>query len=296
MSELHIVTVATESKYYFPYLIESCKRHGKELEVLGYGEIWKGFNWRFKLIIDYLKKLPKDDIVCFIDGYDVLCVRDLNEMKKIFLEKRNKTGCEIIIGINDFNNNYIYNLAAYIYFGKCNNSYINAGAYIGYVNDLLKIINEIHKMNSKDDADDQILITEYCNKGNNNIYIDNNFELFVTLLCPLIEIDQYLEISEDTKVIKYKSEQPFFIHANGYGYLDRIIMRLGYSIELNKIKNELFYNFLEKKVFLYVYMILKNNIILIIFIILLFLLFFYISKNHKKIMKKFIKKNIKKIK
>ena len=38
INDLHIVTVATESKYYFPYLIESCKRHGKELEVLGYGE------------------------------------------------------------------------------------------------------------------------------------------------------------------------------------------------------------------------------------------------------------------
>lgn len=59
MSELHIVTVATESKYYFPYLVESCKKYGKELEVLGYGEKWKGFNWRFKLMIEYLKNYLK---------------------------------------------------------------------------------------------------------------------------------------------------------------------------------------------------------------------------------------------
>ena len=295
MSELHIVTVATESKYYFPYLMKSCKRHGKELEVLGFGEIWKGFNWRFKLMIDYLNKLPKDDIVCFIDGYDVLCVRDLNEMKKIFLEKRNKTGCEIIIGINDFNNNYIYNLAAYIYFGKCNNSYINAGVYIGYAKELLKVISEIHKINNKDDADDQVLITEYCNKSNINIYIDTKFELFLSILCPLIEIDKYLEISED-KIINYKSNQPFFIHANGYGYLDGTIKKLGYPIELNKIKNELFYNFLEKKIFLYLFMILKNNIVLIILIIILFFFLFYINNNYKKIIKKLkFSKKIKKI-
>jgi hypothetical protein len=287
MSELHIVTVATESKYYFPYLIESCKRHGKELEILGYGEKWKGFNWRFKLMIEYLKKLPQNDIVCFVDGYDVLCVRDLDEMKKLFLEIRNKTGCEMIIGINEFDkNNYIYNIVAYTYFGKCNDSYINAGAYIGYANDLLKIINEIIQINNKDDADDQVLITEYCNKSNTNIYIDNNGILFVTLFHPLCEIDEYFEISEDTKVVSYKLNRPFFIHANTYGYLDGIIKKLGYSMESNKIKNELFYNFLEKKIFLYVFMILKNNVILIIFLIILLLLFFYISKNYKKNNKK----------
>jgi len=287
MSELHIVTVATESKYYFPYLIESCKRHGKELEILGYGEKWKGFNWRFKLMIEYLKKLPQNDIVCFVDGYDVLCVRDLDEMKKVFLEIRNKTGCEMVIGINEFDtNNYIYNFGSYYYFGKCNNSYINAGAYIGYANDLLKIMNEIIQINNKDDADDQVLITEYCNKSNTNIYIDNNGILFVTLFHPLCEIDEYFEISEDTKVVSYKSNRPFFIHANTYGYLDGIIKKLGYSMESNKIKNELFYNFLEKKIFLYTFMILKNNIILIVFLITLLLIFFYISKNYKKIIKK----------
>jgi len=53
---LHIVTVANHSEYYFQYLVESCKKCGKELDILGYGEEWKGFNWRLTLIINYLKK------------------------------------------------------------------------------------------------------------------------------------------------------------------------------------------------------------------------------------------------
>ena len=36
-----------------PYLVESCKRNGKELTILGYGEKWQGFVWRFKLMIEY---------------------------------------------------------------------------------------------------------------------------------------------------------------------------------------------------------------------------------------------------
>jgi hypothetical protein len=42
-----IITVATKSDYYFPYLKESIKRNGSELIVLGYNEVWQGFNWRF---------------------------------------------------------------------------------------------------------------------------------------------------------------------------------------------------------------------------------------------------------
>jgi cell division control protein 42 len=32
-----------------------------------------------------LNKLNKNDIVCFVDGYDVICVRNLNQLKNTFL-------------------------------------------------------------------------------------------------------------------------------------------------------------------------------------------------------------------
>lgn len=34
---IHIVTVATHNEGYFEYLVESCKRNGAKLEVLGWG-------------------------------------------------------------------------------------------------------------------------------------------------------------------------------------------------------------------------------------------------------------------
>jgi hypothetical protein len=40
MDDLHIVTVVTKSNYYFPYLVESCKKNGKELTILGYNKEW----------------------------------------------------------------------------------------------------------------------------------------------------------------------------------------------------------------------------------------------------------------
>ena len=35
---MKLVTVATRSERYFPFLLESCERHGAKLEVLGWGQ------------------------------------------------------------------------------------------------------------------------------------------------------------------------------------------------------------------------------------------------------------------
>ena len=97
MNDVHIVTVSTENKFYFDYLKQSCHKNGKELEVLGYRQEWKGFNWKLKLMLEYLNKLNKNDIVCFVDGYDVICVRNLNQLKNTFLNIKTREKCNIII-------------------------------------------------------------------------------------------------------------------------------------------------------------------------------------------------------
>jgi hypothetical protein len=284
MDDLHIVTVATESKYYFPYLVESCKRNGKELEVLGYGEKWKGFNMKYKQMIEYLRKLPEKDIVCFVDGYDVLCVRDLSELKKEFLEIREKTGCKMVVS-EDIHQFSLMKFFTFLTCGKCNNISINSGMYIGYAPDLLKILEEMIKINDKDDADDQLLLTQYCNQSKNSVYIDSEQQLFLTICTPLTELDQYVEVSETTKKVSYHSSHPFFVHANFYGYLDGLIQKLGYSIEPNKIKNELFNHLFIKKVCLYPYMLIKNHLLFFILLILVIIILVVVVRNHKKIPK-----------
>lgn len=37
---MRLVTVATHSERYFPYLLESCKRVDAKLDVLGWGQPW----------------------------------------------------------------------------------------------------------------------------------------------------------------------------------------------------------------------------------------------------------------
>jgi len=286
MDKLHIVTVATDPQYYFPYLVESCKVNGKELEVLGMGEKWQGFNWRYVKMMEYLKNLQTDDIVCFVDGYDVVCCRNLNELVTEFLKIKERTGCKMVVAHEKTSQIMSSNV---LYFGKCKNESINSGTYIGYVSDVLEIIENIYKLNPKNNADDQVLMTQYCKKSDNEIYCDRESKLFLTLSYPLEEIDTYVDIDETNKIATYNSNQPFFIHANGYGYLDGVIRKLGYSIEGDKIKNELFRNILEKKIWMYLKLIISEYYFIFILFILLIIIFVIIYFK-RKIFILFIKK------
>ena len=288
MNNLHIVTIVNESKYYFPYLVESCKRNGKELEVLGMGDKWeKGNMTKFKLMINYLKNLPKNDIVCFIDGFDVICCRDLSELKDEFLTIHKETNCKIIIGY-DIKSGF-FNFFSKIVFGKCNNYLINSGLYIGYANDLLEIILNVFNLFKNETVSDQVALTQYCNMSDiNDFYIDSKNEFFCNIMATLEDISKYVNIDQKNNILTYNSNKPFFIHAPGFGYLDTIIRKLGYNIsieESNEIRKQIFNNVIKKGI-PFILIGIKKNILYIIAFIILIVLIIYICKNYNNNIKK----------
>ena len=246
MEDFHVVTVATQSKYYFPYLVQSCKRHGKELEVLGFGEKWGGFNQRNRLMCDYLKTLPANHIVCFVDGYDVLCVRDLKEMKDAFVKIQKETNCKIVVAKDGYDERFKFILKPFFafLFKQCQNININAGSYIGYSGDLLEILQKIYEENPNDKYDDQKLLTSYCKKNTQQFYIDTNRQFFSVICKVWSNLDEMVDIKNMEVYIN--NQTPFFIHAVAGGYLDNIIIRLGYDYD-HKIKYDIFKNMVVDK-------------------------------------------------
>lgn len=282
-NNLHIVTVATHSQYYFPYLIESCEKMGSKLVILGYGKKWKGFSWKFKLVIDYLNNLDKNNIVCFVDGYDVICTRNLKELSTNFLKLKKKNNCKIIISEHKLiKNNYLLDINETILnfsFGKCKNKFLNSGIYIGQVKDLLEILNKVY-IDDIDTMDDQLLLTKYCQTYPDDIYIDTNNELFLSLELPYKEIDSYLEF--DNNKVSYNNNYPFFIHGPGQTYLDNIIIKMNYNYT-DKINNKIFSE-IPNRFFFYI----KNNKIIYIILFILILsvgVGAYFYKKNKKIRK-----------
>jgi hypothetical protein len=225
---MKLITVATHSEFYFPWLLQSCKRFNVDLIKLGWGEKWQGFTWRFKLVLEYLKNLPPDEIVCFIDGYDVLLLQPLEKMEQIAKHILQETGSKIIIA-EDIQKNPIVKVLNDMYFGQCKSQHLNAGTYIGYAKDIYEILNNIYATeNVSNNSDDQQLLTQYCTKYLNLFYIDDKNQLFVSLLDPLRNIKRHLTLHENNVI--YNNAKPFLIHAPGLTCMNTLIKSLGYQM------------------------------------------------------------------
>jgi procollagen-lysine,2-oxoglutarate 5-dioxygenase len=280
---IEVITISTDNKFYYPYLVESCKKNKGKLTTLGMGEEWQGYNWKFKKMLNYLTNLSDDMIVCFVDGYDVISSRDLTELAYEFIKLKNKYKCKIIAGCDEYG--FIgKKIVAHMSFGKCDNHYLNSGTYIGYVKDLKDIISKIYHLNPSDSADDQVLMVQYYNEHPGEIHIDHECKLFLTLMYPLIEVDYFTPITINNNklhAIDYKS-MPFFVHAPGNGFLNNIIIKLGYGTPDSDVKNKLTYAMADKLYYHLKRLFIDYKYIFLSIIVILVVISFTITKNITK--------------
>lgn len=228
-----LITVATHADGYFEWLKLSCKRHNTDITVLGWNEEWKGYAWRFMLMVDYLQLIPDDELVCFIDAFDVLLLRPLSEIEEYYNSIAKISNKKIIIAYNRVKSQTIKIMSDYV-FDTCKDIAINAGTYLGRAKDVREILKQIMQHNMNETLDDQKLLTEYCSTNPEVFYIDQDSIFFLTIENPLDDV-----IDENTKIIDnklyYMGTRPFFIHANGNGKLDGIIKTMNYNINENEI-------------------------------------------------------------
>ena len=275
-SKLYLVTIATENKFYMNYLISSIKKYDMELKILGYGMKWQGYNWRNKLVLDFINNLNPNDIICCIDGYDVICIRDPDEMINEFNKIKSRENCKIIAGCEYHQSTFNY-VTSKLFFGNCKGQSVCAGTYIAQVKDLKNIIGNILEMNQDNNSDDQVLLTKYCYLNPTNIYIDVNSELFLTLSnsSNQLDITNYLDSSNNIVV---NGNKPFFLHAPGNTCIDNVLKKLGYVVE-NEICKDIISNIPNKNSH-YINEVINNFFIHFVILLLIIIL---VIKYHYKI-------------
>jgi len=233
---MKFVTVATHSDGYFDFLQQSCERHNIELNVLGWGMKFQGWVWRLNIIKDYYNALDPEEIVCFIDAYDVIILQDASEIEKTF----KNMNARIVIA-QDVNINPVKEIMArFVYFGTCNNVRVNAGTYIGYVKDVLWMMNSICIMNDCDNdttLDDQKMITDLCKHMPLRFTIDTDKDIFICT-----SYKSYMELADISvdkqKVLYYKmTATPCILHGAGGAHINDIIKSLGYDIVIKDNKS-----------------------------------------------------------
>jgi hypothetical protein len=235
---MKLLTVATHSERYYPYLKLSAEKYGHELVTLGWGEKWKGFTWRFELIRNYLKSLD-DQLICFIDGYDVLILNDAATIENKFNEITNNDKTKVVVSVEIPTKSLIDNLFL-IQITKCNNYSINAGTYIGYSSALLILYEKLcNKYKCTNDSVDQIFMQKHCLEGNNELILDTQSKLFlvITSISEKLSSGKHdIEIKDD--VLFYKNQTPCILHASAYTDFDDIIDSLGYDNTIFRARNE----------------------------------------------------------
>jgi hypothetical protein len=254
---MKVITVATESGGYFNTLIESSKKYNYQLIILGFGNEWKGFGWRVKLVLNFLKQLPPEEIVMMVDAYDVIFLRDSKDIIDEFKKLNTRFLCGAFRKING--------IIGYVQekeFGKCKNNllypYVNicAGTWMGYVED---IINLYSKYEIDNNQDDQILLNIIYDQVNNQkiITADTKFNIFCTLFPNLISG----EIRDEDKIIVNNNElicgntntKPFAIHGLANTKLNNIL----YQLEFKNYDNNVSWIYTIKKVFYHLGLLFK---------------------------------------
>lgn len=163
---IHILTVATDSSK-LNYIKKSSEIYDLYYNNIGQGVIWNGGDMsgsgggqKINLVKDQLQYYNDNDIILFVDGYDVFFTAQIDEIIDRFLG----FNCNILFSaeLNCWPN---VSLAPMFNFNtETRYKYLNSGCYIGYVKDLKRLMQD----NITDSEDDQL----YFQKK----YLDNKLD------------------------------------------------------------------------------------------------------------------------
>lgn len=184
IQKIKIITVATKESGYLKWLKESCIRNGTELIVLGMGVEWKGYITKIDLVNDFLKDQDDRDIFCFVDAYDVIMLKNIEELKDFFIKTTNETNTKIIcsiaprqkIGI-EIIDKPIDDIFRRIFNVSDSLKHINSGCYIGYCKDLKYLSSEIMKIHKETgEVDDEKILNFFYSQNVDLVYVDEKLD------------------------------------------------------------------------------------------------------------------------
>ena len=227
MSPIRYVCVATEMKLYLPYLKELIP----ELAILGLNTPWEGFITKYKLLQAYLSSagIVDDDLVCFIDAYDVLPTKQLPRFESNYRAfMKANPAVKIIVGYDKVENIFHEYICQAI-FGTVDDERLNSGQFIGTAKNIREMITYI-LTNTQHFQTDQIELTKYANQFKTEVYIDTPQAFFYVRSRPLQQV--FLSVAASKAA---SATGPAFIHANGNGFLDQFLQREhGIQLGLNE--------------------------------------------------------------
>jgi hypothetical protein len=210
---LHIFTFATDlSKA--RYLKQTEEFHNIHINYIGASK-WTGYLDKITYMKTAIATLPPDDIVCFVDAYDVLVNEDESEIIRRF----KSYDCDLLFGVelNCYPDTYKSDLDSVNTIEGNLYKYINTGGYIGYtkaVKDMFEWKNDAELKAICDRGTDQAYGIEYflSNVNTKQLKLDIECKLFQNM--HLVSWNE-LEFRNGHMYNIVMEVSPCFIHFNG---------------------------------------------------------------------------------
>ena len=200
---LHIVTVVTDMNK-AKYLETTSKMFNINVNYIIH-DIWNGRTEANKLILERIKNIPDNDIICVIDGYDTM----INGSTQEIIDKFKWYDCEILFGAELTCNIEDVKKLQDIMKVPTKYRYLNSGGYMGYSKNIQKMLEEQNKRC-------KVYYPTYYVKNSEKVKIDYMCKIFQNMLyvpCDdfLVKLKRYYNLRFD--------EFPCFIHFNGGSYI-----------------------------------------------------------------------------
>lgn len=213
LERFHVCTVATYRHPNLEKLIQSCHKNGINLDILALGHPYFGNGTKFIHLVQYLNALNEDDIVMFVDAFDVLIVSSKKKILRKFL--RENTPFLMSAEMNCAPHPH---LASSYPPAPTPFKYINTGSFIGYVRNLKAWLQDLQPISARECDQGQTTI-HYLKHPNNRQHfkLDYHCRLFLPLY---LLHDHEVKIDKTHRIVEcmITHSYPCLIHANGQSF------------------------------------------------------------------------------
>lgn len=207
---LHVCTVANKRHPNLQKLIHSCNAHGIKLDIIGMNKVYRRNTDKLRYMKRYCKRLPKNDLVLFVDAFDVLILADKKEIVSRFLD----LNVPMLMAMET--NCWPIESASFYPSTSSPFKYINSGCYMGWVKDVKKWLNAFDKILLAEKSD-QAAVHKVFERNPSFHALDHWNKIF---LCLYQVPSDVLQIDKVNKQIhcSYTNSSPCILHANGKSF------------------------------------------------------------------------------
>lgn len=210
---VHHLTVATDITK-LTYLNKSVEGMGSKFVNLGQNVVWTGGDMskpgggmKINLVKQYIKFLPDNEIIFFVDGYDVF----INDNTETIIERFKGFDVDVLFAAEK---NCWPSKEMEAFFPKSNTDYnfLNSGVYIGYVKGLKTLFN----LEINDSDDDQLYLQKQYIKAkiDDNVVVALDHENYIFQCLAGAEKD--IEIKTNRQILNVATRCcPCVLHGNG---------------------------------------------------------------------------------